>query len=50
MRLTGSCSPQRTIGRIGIGIEFARQFLDIETRRQFSRICNHAALLFGGNR
>src|SRR5580704_4029320 len=42
--------PQCTIGWVGIGIEFARQFLEIETGRQLSRIRIHAVILFGGNR
>ena len=30
--------PQRTIGRVGVGIEFRRQFLEVETVRQLPRI------------
>ena len=39
--------PQCTIGRIGIGIEFRRQFLDVEIGRQLSRVRVHAVILFG---
>src|SRR6202043_244200 len=42
--------PQRPIGRVGVGIEFARHFFDVEIRRQLSRIRIHAAILFGGDR
>src|SRR5206468_448426 len=42
--------PQCTVRRVGIGVEFAGQFLEVETRRQLSRVRNHAAILFGADR
>src|SRR5260370_2446611 len=42
--------PQCPIGRVGIGIEFARQFLEVETGRQLSRVRIHAVILFGEDR
>src|ERR1700751_3420990 len=42
--------PQCTIGRVGIGIEFARQFLEVEIGRQLSRVRIHAVILFGEDR
>ena len=42
--------PQCTIDRIGVGREFRRQLLQVETGRQLSRVCIHAAILFGGGR
>src|SRR5713101_2690925 len=42
--------PQGTIGRVGVGIEFARQLLDVEIGRQLSRIRIHAAILTGRDR
>src|SRR2546423_1659580 len=41
--------PQCTIGRIGVGIEFRRQLLDVESGRQLSRVRIHAVILFEGD-
>src|SRR5712672_3666541 len=42
--------PQCTIGRVGVGIKFRRQFFDVEIFRQISRACVHAAILFRSDR
>src|SRR5260370_12299761 len=42
--------PQCTIGRVGVGIEFGRQVLEVETFRQLSRVRIDAAILLRGDR
>ena len=42
MRCTGSCS-RSACNRVGVGVEFRRQFLEVETHRQLSGIQIHGS-------